>query len=94
MTSAQRARLVLSLGVLNLVLASFALAVGIVGPRQPDQGIAGIDRSSPPSSSASAPASTEPGAGSIEPSSTPPSGVSGSPLSSPVPSVEPSLVAS
>jgi hypothetical protein len=38
MTSAQRARLVVALGVLNLVLATFALTVGIGVPRpSPDQ---------------------------------------------------------
>jgi hypothetical protein len=39
-TSAQRARLVVALGVLNLVLATVALAVGIGAPRVPGDGIA------------------------------------------------------
>ena len=66
MTSAQRARLVLALGVLNLVLASFALAVGVIGPRPPDQGVAVLDQS-PPSSSAPTPGETQTGTASIEP---------------------------
>ena len=41
-TSAQRARLVVALGVLNLVLASLAFAVGIGAPAYPT-------RASPPS---------------------------------------------
>ena len=35
MTAAQRLRLVLALGAINLVLASVALAVGIVGVQSP-----------------------------------------------------------
>lgn len=35
-TTAQRARLVVALGALNLVLATFALAVGLNAPRVPD----------------------------------------------------------
>ena len=93
-TSAQRARLVLALGVLNLVLASFALAVGIVGPRQPDQGVAGVDRSSPPSSSAPSPEATQSSPVAIVPSTPGPSIESGSPVPTSTPSVEPSAIAS
>ena len=71
-TSAQRARLVLSLGVLNIVLASFALAVGIIGPRVPDRGVAGLDRSPVLSSSAPTPLETAPTA---PPKPTPTTGV-------------------
>jgi hypothetical protein len=39
-TSAQRVRLVVALGILNLILASFAFAVGIGAPRQPEGQIA------------------------------------------------------
>ena len=94
MTSAQRARLVLALGVLNLVLASFALAVGIVGPRQPDQGVAGVDRSSPPSSSAPSPGATQSSPVAIVPSTPSPSVESGSPLPASTSTVEPSAIAS
>jgi hypothetical protein len=88
-TSAQRARLVLALGVLNLVLATFALAVGIVGPRQPDQGVAGVDRSPPPSSAAPSPEATQSSPVAIVP--TPGSSVESG---SPVPGSTPSAVAS
>jgi hypothetical protein len=93
-TSAQRARLVLALGVLNLVLASFALAVGIVGPRQPDQGVAGVDRSSPPSSFAPSAEATQSSPVAIGPSTPGSSVVSGSPGPASTPSVEPSAIAS
>src|SRR4029078_3755957 len=39
-TSAQRVRLVVALGILNLILASVAFAVGIGAPRQPEGQIA------------------------------------------------------
>src|SRR4029079_16323190 len=39
-TSAQRVRLVVALGILNLIIASFAFAVGIGAPRQPEGQIA------------------------------------------------------
>jgi hypothetical protein len=59
-TSAQRARLVVALGVLNLVLASLALAVGISAPTQPIPGVA------------AAPSSTPAGPVSLPPVETPP----------------------
>ena len=96
-TSAQRARLVIALGVLNLVLATFALAVGFTAPRPPDRGIAGIDQtpaaSAPvatplvtPTGGPSTPAPTESPVGTTSP--TPPS--SAEPTPSAVPSSEPS----
>ena len=55
MTSAQRARLVVALGVLNLVLATLAFAVGITVPELPPDGVAVI-----PSPTAPAPVSLPP----------------------------------
>ena len=56
-TSAQRARLVVALGVLNLVLASLAFAVGIGAPRLPAGEVAVVSvvpsAAAPPSSLAS-----------------------------------------
>jgi hypothetical protein len=46
-TSAQRARLVVALGVLNLVLASLAFAVGITAPTQPTDGVAAAPSTAP-----------------------------------------------
>jgi len=95
-TSAQRARLVLALGVLNLVLASFALAVGITGSRPTDLGVAGVDRSpivaSPTGSPAVTPGESLTPSASTGPTSPGSSGVPGSqaPGSSVPPSAEPS----
>ena len=53
MTTAQRARLVVALGVLNLVLATFALAVGIGAPSEPSGEVAAATSApSPPSATA------------------------------------------
>jgi hypothetical protein len=96
-TSAQRARLVLALGVLNLVLASFALAVGITGSRPTDLGVAGVDRTPSPASPTSSPVTTTPGesvspSATSEPTSPGSSAVPGSqePPPSPEPSSQPS----
>jgi len=94
-TAAQRARLVVALGVLNLVLATFALAVGIGAPRQAPGDVAAV-----PSSPA---ATGEPSLGAVGPtpassssavptSSSPSPSAPGSPSSSP--SIEPSAVPS
>src|SRR5215216_5684081 len=56
-TSAQRARLVVAMGLLNLILATVALTAGVVVPT-PDRGIA---VSSPVPSTPAAAASAEPG---------------------------------
>jgi hypothetical protein len=63
-TSTQRARLVVALGVLNLVLATFGLAVGIGSPRQPTGEFAAVSPS---------PVEVP---GSVEPGATPSGGVS------------------
>jgi hypothetical protein len=85
-TSAQRARLVVAMGLLNLILATVALTAGVVAPTQPDRGIAGGPSPIP---SVVAPS------GSSEPSSSSPStfGPGGSPTTpsaSESPSVSPS----
>ena len=83
MTSAQRARLVVALGVLNLVLASFAFAVGIGAPRLPDQGIAAVSAApSPPLT----PAPSIPPGSATPPASEAPSAGPSQPLTSPQPS--------
>jgi hypothetical protein len=91
-TIAQRARLVIALGVLNLVLASFALAVGIAGPLPPDQDVAGIDRTPIVSGLAETPSATTSGAVLTEPLGPGSSAGSGSSTASPI--VEPSPSAS
>ena len=83
MTSAQRARLVVALGVLNLVLATFALAVGFGAPRTEPGGLAVVPTPvvTPPSSASPA------GPGPTPTTSTQP----GSPGSAtPTPSTQPS----
>jgi hypothetical protein len=90
-TSAQRARLVVALGVLNLVLATLALAVGISTPLQPLPGIAAV-----PSSTPAAPVSLPP-VGTLPPLRTPapePPGPSSTPPATPeaTPTSEPSAI--
>ena len=103
MTSAQRARLVLALGVLNLVLASFALAVGITGSRPTDLGVAGVDRSPTMSSPTASPAvtpgehvspsaPTSPGSSTVPGSQAPGSSIEPSGEPSPSPSPAPSAI--
>ena len=77
MTSAQRARLVVALGVLNLVLAAFAFAVGIGAPEFPSGGIA-VGSSTPGVVTPSAEGSSQP-TGTTEPSIAPSEGASGEP---------------
>lgn len=96
MTSTQRARLVVALGVLNLVLATFALAVGFGSPRQPNGGIIAAISPTP----IVVPGSVAPGAtpggggpGSPEPSEGPSASSSPvSPSSEPGPSATPTGV--
>jgi hypothetical protein len=97
-TSAQRARLVVAMGLLNLILATVALTAGLVTPTQPDRDIAGGTSPNPgviaPSSSsgptASSPSTTGPGGSPTVPGSSgsaPP--VSPGPSSSIEPSASP-----
>ena len=60
MTPSQRARLVVALGVLNLVLATLAFAVGIGAPRQPLGGIAAAPTAAPSIAQASPPVASNP----------------------------------
>jgi hypothetical protein len=87
-TSAQRARLVVALGVLNLVLATLAFAVGIGAPRPPLGGVAAAPTPAPPSLAAVSP-SVEP----VPTSAPAPTGPASSPTSAPpsvaLPSVAP-----
>lgn len=88
MTSSQRARLVVAMGLLNLVLATIALTAGLVVP-QPDLGIAG--GTSPVPSIVAPSASSEPPAGSPPAGSpTTPTPVPGSSESAPPASASPS----
>jgi hypothetical protein len=97
-TSAQRARLVVAMGLLNLILATVALTAGLIAPAQPNGGIA-VGPSSQPS--AGAPGSSSEPAGASPSASPATSGASASPTpgasestppasASPVPSGEPS----
>src|SRR5690242_19068788 len=85
-TSVQRARLVVALGVLNLVLATFALAVGFGAPRTAPGEVAVISPTPvvtvPPSTTPSGPTPTE--------TTTSPPGSPGIPTTTPAPSVQPS----
>ena len=92
MTGAQRLRLVLALGVVNLVLATVALGVGITGTQQPQ--IAVVGPTAPPAivtpgpGSSAGPISTPAGP---TPTRTPPNGPgsSGQPGAEPSPIVPP-----
>ena len=87
-TSAQRARLVVALGVLNLVLAAFAFAVGFGAPERPPDGIA-VGPSSPGVVTPSAEGSSQP-TETTEPSTAPPSqGASKEPSATPAESASP-----
>ena len=92
MTAAQRLRLVLTLGVINLVLASVALTVGIVGVQSPPSTAGGptpgIAFVSPAPTATSAP--TEP-----TPAATPGPGTStpGTPVPTTTPTAEPTPLA-
>jgi hypothetical protein len=94
-TSAQRARLVVAMGLLNLILATVALTAGLIAPAQPDGGIA-VGASSQPSPSApgssSEPAGASPSTSGASASPTTPSASESTPpaSSSPTPSSEPS----
>ena len=95
MTTAQRARLVVAMGLLNLILATVALTAGAVLPTAPDGGIAVA--SSTPGSPSTPPASTSPSSSEPAPTATPtgPSGpevtpVPSTPASAPPPSSTPS----
>ena len=88
MTTAQRARLVVAMGLLNLILATVALTAGFVSPPRPPDGIAlgSPVPTTAPGSSAAAPSATAPTPGET------PAG-SGEPApSAATPSVEPSAV--
>ena len=98
-TASQRARLVVAMGLLNLVLATVALTAGLVAPAQPDRGIAGGASPVPsvvaPGGSSQPPAASPStsGPGGTPTTSSPVPGASGSapPASaSPSPSIEPS----
>src|SRR5438874_13134818 len=65
-TTAQRARLVVALGLLNLILATVALTAAFVSPASPDHDIAVLGATPAPSSS---PAIRPPAAGSPTPNS-------------------------
>ena len=58
MSNAQRARLVIAMGVLNLILATVALTAGVVGPTQPRGDVAGVTGT--PAPSVAVPASVVP----------------------------------
>jgi hypothetical protein len=104
-TTAQRARLVVAMGLLNLILATVALTAGLVGPTQRDDGIAAIGSPGPsvgavvPSSSAAPTPSASTGGGtepsppsvgpSVEPSIAPTPGPSTEPAASTPPSEGP-----
>ncbi|HET9519735.1 MAG TPA: hypothetical protein VFO73_01665 [Candidatus Limnocylindrales bacterium] len=88
-TAAQRARLVVALGLLNLVLATFAVAVGISAPSEGD-GIAGGPSNQPGSLEPTASPVLPPGpATSASPQPSVPIGPSALPSPSPAPSVFP-----
>ena len=94
-TTAQRARLVVAMGLLNLILATVALTAGAVLPTAPDGGIAAA--SSIPGSPSTPPASTPLSSAEPTPTATPtgPSGpeitpVPSTPASAPPPSSTPS----
>jgi hypothetical protein len=103
-TAAQRLRLVLTLGVINLVLASVALGIGITGTPGPTPGIAVVEptpgSAGPPGASPTAPGtertpapptpSSRPGGPGPEPSSEPGGGPTPSAEPSPSPAIEPS----
>jgi hypothetical protein len=85
-TKAQRARLVVAMGLLNLILATVALTAGLVAPARPSGDIAGNLGTPGPSRPGASPSAGEPTATSstgANPEPTP-SGI--------VPSVEPSVV--
>jgi hypothetical protein len=85
-TKAQRARLVVAMGLLNLILATVALTAGLVAPARPSGDIAGNLGTPGPSRPVASPSAGEPTA----PSST---GANPEPTPSGVaPSVEPSVV--
>lgn len=84
MTSAQRARLVVALGVLNLVLATFALAVGLGAPRTAPNEVAGAS----PTPIVTPGPSTSPSGPTPSPATIPPGGSPGT--STPPPSTQPS----
>ena len=69
MTSAQRARLVVAMGVLNLILATVALTAGAVVPSRPPTDVARAS-ATPASAAPATPRSAEPGA-SATPATTP-----------------------
>jgi translation initiation factor IF-2 len=89
-TVAQRARLVVAMGLLNIILATVALTAGIVGPTRPEGQIAEGSRAPAPSAVATAPTSSvAPTPGATDPGSVPsPSGVvpSSDPGTAPSPS--------
>jgi hypothetical protein len=100
-TIAQRARLVVALGILNLILATIALAVGAFGPTLPSSGPNRSDTAALPSASAAAATTASPatnpsgsGPGTSGPLETGLPGGSPSPSSSPLesPPVSPSPI--
>ena len=90
MTSAQRARLVVALGLLNLVLATVALTAGLIAPSQPDRGVAA---GTSPAPSELVPGTSSNPSASPANSPTTPVGSESAPPGSPSvpPSVEPSV---
>jgi hypothetical protein len=94
-TSAQRARLVVALGLLNLILATVALTAGALAPTRPGPEVAGGNQSAAPtgaaSGSPSVPTATTPaslGSGTSQPPG--PSESTGAVSPSATPSTEPS----
>ena len=87
MTTAQRARLVVAMGLLNLILATVALTAGFVIPNRPQRDVAAIVGTPAPSALTVSPSPTGPPTPAATPIGTP----IGTPEpTSPAPSVEPS----
>jgi hypothetical protein len=92
-TTAQRARLILSLGVLNLVLATIALGVGGVGLQQRSEGparppVAVVTNPTPTTPGVAPGRSSAPSPGTAGPTAAPsPGTLSPAPTTSPVPTI-------
>lgn len=95
MTSVQRARLVVAMGVLNLILATVALTAGAVAPSPPVDGVA---RQSPPPVAVATPGSSTPSepSASTEPSTSAEPSTATPPAETPAatPASEPSVAPS
>ena len=93
MTTAQRARLVVAMGLLNLILATVALTAGFVGPSRPLSDVAAVPGTARPSPSAVGPSPVASPAPTVTPVPTSPVGPSVEPSVEPSaqPPVEPSV---